>query len=184
MAFEAHCDPNRWATFKDICWREFGFDPDEDGTQGAADALLHGGGKWDDVWRRFCDAPRLYPGVSAVLRQARPRDLLGLADHSRRPGLNEEQEDRLRKELEAILSLPHAQACDKVDKLDNEHKERRGWVWAQLGESPYAVALEPLGRLAKAAKTTLGGPTAKPWRQTMHPRGGVATARRWRRSAA
>ena len=118
------------------------------------------------------------------MRQARPRDLLGLADHSRRPGLNEEQEDRLRKELEAALALPHAQACDKVDKLDNEHKERRGWVWAQLGESPYAVALEPLGRLAKAAKTTLGGPTAKPWRQTMHPRAGDATARRWRRSAA
>ncbi len=159
--FEGRCDPNRWATFKDICWREFSFDPDEDGTQGAADALLHGGGKWDDVWRRFCDAPRLYPGVSAVLRQARPRDLLGLADHSRRPGLNEEQEDRLRKELEAILSLPHAQACDKVDKLDSEHKERRGWVWALLGESPYAVALEPLGRLAKAAKTTLGGLTAE-----------------------
>lgn len=159
--FEGRCDPNRWATFKDICWREFGFDPDEDGTQGAADALLQGGGKWDEVWRRFCDAPRLYQGLSAVLRQARPRDLLGLADHSRRPGLNEEQEDRLRKELEAILALPHAQACDKVDKLDNEHRERRGWVWAQLGESPYAVALEPLGRLAKAAKTALGGPTAQ-----------------------
>ncbi|UPJ79824.1 BREX-1 system phosphatase PglZ type B [Bradyrhizobium sp. 183] len=159
--FEGRCDPNRWATFKDICWREFSFDPDEDGIQGAADALLHGGGKWDDVWRRFCDAPRLYPGVSAALRQARPRDLLGLADHSRRPGLNEEQEDRLRKALEATLSLPHAQACDKVEKLDNEHKERRGWVWAQLGESPYAVALEPLGRLAKAAKITLGGSTAE-----------------------
>jgi hypothetical protein len=126
-----------------------------------AGALLHGGGKWDDVWRRFCDAPRLYPGVSAALRQARPRDLLGLADHSRRPGLNEEQEDKLRKELEATLSLPHGHACDKVEQLDNEHKERRGWVWAQLGESPYAVALEPLGRLAKATRTTLGGPTVE-----------------------
>lgn len=159
--FEGRCDPNRWATFKDICWREFSFDPDEDGIQGAADALLHGGGKWDDVWRRFCDAPRLYPGVSAALRQARPRDLLGLADHSRRPGLNEEREDRLRKELEATLLLSHAQACDRVEKLDDEHKERRGWVWAQLGESPYAVALEPLGQLAKTAKITLGGPTAE-----------------------
>jgi hypothetical protein len=159
--FEGRCDPNRWATFKDVCWREFSFDPDEDGIQGAADALLHGTGKWDDVWRRFCDASRLYPGVSAALRQARPRDLLGLADHSRRPGLNEEQEDKLRKELEAALSLPHAQACEKVEELDNEHKERRGWVWAQLGESPYALALEPLGRLAKAAKTAPGGPTAE-----------------------
>lgn len=159
--FESRCDPTHWATFKDICWREFGLDPDEDGIQGAADALLHGGGKWDDVWRRFCDAPRLYPGVSTVLRQARPRDLLGLADHSRRPGLNEEQEDRLRKELEAALTLPHGQACDRVTALDAEHKERRGWVWAQLGESSYAIALEPLGKLAKAAKVPLGGTTAE-----------------------
>jgi hypothetical protein len=159
--FQAHCDAARWATFRDICAREFGFDPDRDGTQAAADALLHGGGKWDEVWRRFCDAPRLYQGVSMVLRHARARDLLGLADHSRRPGLNEEQEDRLRKELEGVLALPHAQACDKVVALEDEHKERRGWVWAQLGESPYAVALEPLGRLAKAARTTLGGATAE-----------------------
>jgi hypothetical protein len=159
--FESRCDPTHWATFKDICWREFGLDPDEDGIQGAADALLQGGGKWDDVWRRFCDAPRLYPGVSTVLRQARPRDLLGLADHSRRPGLNEEQEDKLRKELETALSLPHGQACDRIVALDAEHKERRGWVWAQLGESPYAIVLEPLGKLAKAAKVTLGGTTAQ-----------------------
>ena len=159
--FQTRCDTGRWATFRDVCGREFGFDPDKDGTQVAADALLQGGGKWDEVWRRFCDSPRLYQGLSAVLRQARPRDLLGLADHSRRPGLNEAQEVKLRDELEAALSLSHAQACDKVIALDEEHKERRGWVWAQLGESPYAVALEPLARLAKAAKTTLGGPTAE-----------------------
>lgn len=158
--FQARCDAGRWATFRDICVREFKFDPENDGTQAAADALLHGGGKWDEVWRRFCDSPRLYPGVSTVLRQARPRDLLGLVDQSRRPAFNEENEDKLRKELETVVSLPHAQACDKVAALDDEHKERRGWVWAQLGESPYAVALEPLGRLARAAKTALGGATA------------------------
>ena len=159
--FQARCDAGRWATFRDICVREFKFDPENDGTQAAADALLHGGGKWDEVWRRFCDSPRLYPGVSAVLRQARPRDLLGLVDQSRRPGFNEENEDKLRKALEAAVSLPHTQACDKVAALDDEHKERRGWVWAQLGESPYAIALEPLGRLARAAKTALGGATAE-----------------------
>jgi hypothetical protein len=159
--FRARCDAGRWATFRDICGREFKFDPDSDGTQVAADALLHGGGKWDEVWRRFCDSPLLYQGMSAVLRQARPRDLLGLVDQSRRPGFNEEREDKLRKELEAAVSLPHAQACDRVAALDDEHKERRGWVWAQLGESSYAIALEPLGRLAKAAKTAQGGPTAE-----------------------
>ncbi|HWA88558.1 MAG TPA: BREX-1 system phosphatase PglZ type B [Rhizomicrobium sp.] len=159
-AFQARCDTGRWATFRDICVRQFGFDPEGDGTQAAADALLNGDGKWNEVWQRFCDAPRLYPGVTAALRRARPRDLLGLADHSRRPGLNEEQEDKLQSALEAIVSLPHAEACEKIVALDSEHKERRGWVWAQLGDSPYAVALEPLGRLAKAAKTVFGGASA------------------------
>ena len=159
--FHARCDAGRWATFRDICVRDFRFDPEADGAQAAADALLHGGGKWDEVWRRFCDSPRLYPGISTVLRQARPRDLLGLIDQSRRPGFNEENEYKLREALEAVVSLPHAQACDKVAALDNEHKERRDWVWAQLGESPYATALEPLSRLARAAKTTLGGATAE-----------------------
>lgn len=159
--FQARCDAGRWATFRDICSREFKFDPENDGTQAAADALLHGGGKWDEVWNRFCDSPRLYPGVSTVLRQARPRDLLGLVDQSRRPGFNEENEDKLRKALESALSLPHVQACERIAVLDDEHKERRAWVWAQLGESPYAIALEPLGRLARAAKTALGGATAE-----------------------
>jgi hypothetical protein len=159
--FQARCDAGRWATFRDICVRDFRFDPEADGIQAAADALLHGGGKWDDVWRRFCESPRLYSGISTVLRQARPRDLLGLIVQSRRPRFNDENEDNLRKELEAVVSLPHAQACDRVAALDDEHKERRSWVWAQLGESPYALALEPLGRLARAAKTTLGGATAE-----------------------
>jgi hypothetical protein len=160
-AFEGRCDAGRWATFRDVCLREFSFDPDQDGIQAAADALLHGGGKWNEVWQRFCDAPRLYPGISTVLRQARPKDLLGLIDQSRRPGLNEEQEDRLRAALAAAVDLPHAQACDRVVALDEEHKERRGWVWAQIGESPYAVALEPLGRLARAARRPLGGATVE-----------------------
>lgn len=160
-SFQSRFDAGRWATFRDVCLRQFSVNPDSDGTQAAADALLQGGGKWDEVWQRFCDAPRLYPGVSAALRQARPRDLLGLADHSRRPSMNEEQEDKLRKALESLVTLPHVDACDKVITLDTEHKERRGWVWAQLGESPFAVALEPLSRLAKSAKTTLGGASAE-----------------------
>ena len=159
--FEDRCDAGRWATFRDVCVREFGFDPDTDGTRAAADALTEGGGKWDEVWQRFCDAPKLYPGVSTALRAARPKDLLGLIDQSRRPGLNEEQEDKLRKELEAIVELPHADACDKVGKLDEEHKERRGWVWTQIGESPFALALDPLGRLARTAKRALGGASAE-----------------------
>ena len=159
--FEERCDASRWATFCDVCVREFGFNPNTDGPRAAADALTEGGGKWDEIWQRFCDAPNLYPGISAVLRTARPKDLLGLVDHSRRPGLNADQEDILRKELEAISVLPHLDACDKVAKLDDEHKERREWVWAKIGESPFALALNPLNSLARAAKRAVGGASAK-----------------------
>ena len=160
-AFQKRSEVGRWATFRDVCSREFAFDPEIDGIHAAAEALTQGGDKWDEVWQRFCDAPRLYSGVSAALREARPKDLFGLIDQSRRSGLNEDQEDRLRKELEASADLAHSDACDKVAALDEEHKERRRWVWAQLGESPFALALEPLGRLARAAKQTLGGANAE-----------------------
>ena len=158
-AFEARSDTVRWATFRDICTREFGFDPDVDGIRAAAEALTEGGGKWDEVWRRFCDAPKLYPGVSVALLPVQPKDLL--IDQSRRPGLNEDLENKLRKDLEVTTELAHRDACDKVAALDEEHQERRGWVWALLGESPFVLALEPLGRLAHAAKRTLGGANAE-----------------------
>ena len=95
--FEERSDAGHWGTFRDICTREFGFDPDTDGIRTAADALAEGGGRWDEVWQRFCDSPRLYPGVCTVMRAAHPKDLFGLIDQSRRPGLNEDQENKLRK---------------------------------------------------------------------------------------
>ncbi|HEX6001896.1 MAG TPA: BREX-1 system phosphatase PglZ type B [Hyphomicrobiaceae bacterium] len=158
QAFEKRCDPGRWATFRDVCKRDFGFDPDEGGIQAAADLLRQGTAKWNAVWQRFCDAPALYPGIAAVLRRAKPINLLGLLDdQERQPGFNENQEDALHTALAAAVDLPHAQACDKVIALDEEHKERRGWVWARMGESPFAVVLEPLGRLARAARRPVGG---------------------------
>jgi len=154
-AFESRCDAGRWKTFREICFREFAFDPEQDGPTAAADALLNGDGKWDEVWQRFRDAPQVYAGLSQLLRQTHPRHLL--VEPSRRPDVNEEQEERLRRELGALVSLPQSDACARVIALEEEHKERRGWVWMQLGESPLATALEPLTRLAQLVRTALGG---------------------------
>src|SRR5690606_19652957 len=86
-AFEAKSDPERRTTFRNVCIREFGFDPDADGVRTAAESLITGNGRWNEVWQRFCEAPTVYPGVSQALRDARPKDLLGLIDKSRQPGL-------------------------------------------------------------------------------------------------
>lgn len=55
--FQGRCDVARWETFRNICVREFGFDPDKDGPARAGDLLLNGNGKWQGVWQRFRDAP-------------------------------------------------------------------------------------------------------------------------------
>ncbi len=156
--FQRSGEQSTWQTFRDVCIREFNFDPDKDGPLTAGDALVHGGGVWDSVWRRFCEAPRLYPGVSQQLRVP-ARDLF--VDPSRRPTVNEEKEASLCRALEQILALPHQEACDQVLALNDQHKERREWVWAKLGHSPLAVALEPLAILGNAARSPLGGVTAQ-----------------------
>lgn len=156
--FQRSSESSTWRTFCDVCIREFGFDPDKDGPLAAGDALMHGGGVWDSVWRRFCEAPRLYPGVTQQLRGP-ARDLF--VDQSRRPTANEEQEAELRRELETVLSMPQQEACGKVLQLEEKHRERRLWVWAKLGESPMATTLEPLAQLAQTARSPLGGTTAQ-----------------------
>lgn len=183
-AFEARCDPNRWATFKDICWREFSLDPDEDGTQGAADALLHGGGKWDEVWRRFCDAPRLYQGVSAVLRQARPRDLLGLADHSRRPGLTRSKRtDSARNSRPSLPCRTRRPAIRSTNWTMSTGSAEFGFG-RNLARAPTRWPLSRLAGWQRRPRPHSVAPRRKPWLPTMHPRAGGATARRWTRSAA
>lgn len=153
--FRRRCDPARWDAFRNICEREFSFDPDKDGPGRAGDLLLNGNGKWEGVWQRFRDAPRGYPGVAELLRNAKPRDLL--VDQARQPQINEEREAHLRYALEAVSAMPHEVACDRIVALEAENQDRRRWVWADLGYSPLAQVLEPLARLAKMARSPLGG---------------------------
>ena len=156
-SFQSRCDAARWDSFRSICAREFNFDPDKDGPARAGDLLLNGDGKWEEVWRRFRDAPGGYPGVTERLRHARPRDLL--VDQARQPQVNDTRESHLRYALEAAVASSHEDLCDRIVKLEIENRERRAWVWADLGYSPLAHALEPLSRLAVLARSPLGGTT-------------------------
>jgi hypothetical protein len=154
--FRARCDTARWQTFRTVCMREYDLDLEQNGPEDAGDALLHGGGKWDAIWQRFCESPRVYRGVATLLR--RPAKTL-FVDEERRPAVNSDREDSLRRDLEAVTQMAHHEACDRVLALENEHQVRRRWVWAELGESPLAIALEPLSRLAQLARSPLGGVT-------------------------
>ena len=146
---------SRWSTFRDVCAREFDLDPEDADPKEAGAALLTGGGRWDEVWHRFSEVPKGYPGVARLLREVPPKNLF--VEEGRQPSVNETEEARLAKELDSIINLPHAAACAKVLNLEKEHGKRRTWVWAQIGHSALATALQSLARLAQASQRPLGG---------------------------
>jgi hypothetical protein len=157
--FRRQANGARWEAFRSICRSEFGFDPENDGAEGAAALLVQPGGKWDAVWDRFCEAPRLYAGIPDLLRSPLVGQGKLLFDSSRNPAENDYAEERLRSGLIEVAGMPHAQACARVLDLETEHGKRREWVWARLGDSPLAMALEPLARVAKVAQSVLGAAT-------------------------
>lgn len=159
--FEKTSDGARWQSFRNLCLNEFGVDPEQDGTTMAANALAYGSGRWDDIWRRFCESPELYPGVSKLLRDAAGSQSKLAFDLERNPIANDEAEFRLRLDLETAATLPHRDACAKVLALESEHAKRRDLVWTRLGESPLALTLEPLAQLADLARTPIGGATVE-----------------------
>lgn len=157
--FRQRCESGRWRTFCTIAAREFNIDC-ERGLTEAAQFLREGGGKWDAVWERFCEAPRIYRGISSLLREAgAPKKPSLFRPLERDPKANADQEESLRKELETVATLAHHEACARILELEKQHAARRTWIWVELGESTWAMALEPLARLAKAAQFPLGGST-------------------------
>jgi len=155
--YESRCEGAKWATFCNVCKSEYHFDPVENGVMRAGDLLLTGGGAWERVWERFCEAPTLYAGLVQVLRESTPQDLT--VEPNRQPRVNLEQEDELRIALQSAAGLPHEQACAQVLELESKHGSRRNWIWAQLGDSPLAMLLEPLSRVARHAMEPIGNAT-------------------------
>ena len=156
--FEESTKGNRWQSFRNVCGTHFTFDPDEQGVNWAGAALSGGKGVWDAVWHRFCEAPQLYPGIAKLLSApATAGQSLLVLDHSRNPQANEEEEKELRKQLNATSGLASAAAASQILQLEAEHGLRREWVWAAIGQSPWARVLAPLSKLVQLAKVAVGG---------------------------
>jgi hypothetical protein len=144
-----------WSSFRAACQSQYGFDPQTDGELAAAEHLAQATGAWFAVWSRFAHAPRRYPGVVALLRKVVPPDLF--AREEGYPSKNREAEEQLRDALAKAAGSDPAAARQQVLALEQEHGCRRKWVWAELGDSPLAVALQPLARCAWATATPLAG---------------------------
>ena len=152
--------PERWATFCDICQDTYGTDPEKDGPIPAAKRLGLKEGPWASVWQRFLEAPDRYPGIPEKLRQARPPTTGDLFAHEPTwPQDNETLEDNLRGSLLKLDGLRADEAAGRINKLEEEHQERRSWVWADLDNAPLAKALRHLHALACAVQSPIGGST-------------------------
>ena len=151
-------NPAPRAAFRGLCVSRYGFDPEADGELEAAHRLVEGKGPWKAVWRRYADAPKRYPNLPTLLDRAGSSKNLTLFDPASpyRPRDNRAEEDRLREALLDLADIPATEARDKLLALEEEHGKRREWVWAELGQSPLALALLPLAELAEATAKPLG----------------------------
>ena len=156
--FEASNKGNRWESFCNVCRNQFNIDPDQAGVVAAGIALATGKGSWDHVWHRFCEAPQLYPGIGKLLSEptSAGQGLLAL-DASRNPNANEDEEKDLRSQLDSVGGMAPMVAAARILQLEGRHGLRRDWVWAAIGQSPWARVLAPLSRLAQLTKSPAGG---------------------------
>jgi hypothetical protein len=158
--FEAGAKGTRWESFRSVVKSEFGLDPEETSPSEVAGRLLRAARELDLVWERFIEAPQLYAGVAKLLRDPAGTGQGHLTlDPARDPRINEREENELRQALEAVPRLSQPEARARVLELEARHGERRGWVWARLGWSAWAKALEPLARLARAVEASARGRT-------------------------
>jgi hypothetical protein len=159
-AFQNGRSENEWRAFVEVCQSHFAFHPQDDGILEGAARLAGREGPWRAVWDRFCEAPQRYPNIPVHIRQYQlPEfDLFTVAEASSGwPQWNEEQERSLRQDLMALDNVPPHKARSTLLQLDQQHGQRRQWVWAELGEAPLAQALEHLAVLADITKRGLAG---------------------------
>lgn len=153
-------EAGKWHAFRNRCNSDFGFDPDADGETVAGESLgMRDSDAWSSLWQRFCESPALYPKIPDLLIRSKPSRKL-LFDKESWPDENDAAEQSLREALESLQNISAMEARAIVRKLEAEHGPRRGWVWAQLGRSPLAMALAHLTQLADYTETHLGGDSA------------------------
>ena len=149
----------RWRALCNEAKREYGLDIEGDGVFSAAEKLCAAEGKWAQVWQRFIDAPDAYALLPGLLARVDVPDMF--ADVARYPKANEKQESDLLLGLQRLVDSTSDEARKAIEVLGRQHSERRKDLWAKLGQSPWAVLLEPLAEVAKLTQQAFGGLSAE-----------------------
>lgn len=151
-----------WEVFAKRCKSDFGFDPLADGVLVAAERLAKGEGKWGAVAVLYRDSFASFPNIFGILAKVQPPQL-GLFPEQDQlagyPQANEQGEAALRYALSACAVMDAPQARAAVAAAEKEHGVRRGWLWARMGRSQLATALEHLTELAQRSGNVPVGQT-------------------------
>lgn len=152
-------DGREWAAFRGLCKREYGLDPEKDGDLTGGRRLGERTGAWGNVWARFKESPWSYPNLPDLLRRARPQMGLPLGGPGEEswPQENDGAEADLRGRLAELREKYQVDARKAIEALEAEHAPRRYSVWAALGLSPMARALEHIAALASIVGEPLAG---------------------------
>ena len=164
--FKDNLSPEQWQAFCSNCKSRFGIDPVKDGLLSAAKLLVEIDGSdaihknWQQVWDRYCDAPKKYSRIPDLIRQLQvPDDWMYLQneDHAfdRHPQWNDEMERKLRTALQSLLKANAKDARTKIAELEADHARRRELIWAELGEAKYAELLHYLAQIAELTANNL-----------------------------
>lgn len=151
-----------WRAFVEVCKSQLAFNPQKQGVLAGIAKLAAREGPWNPVWERFCEAPKKYPNITHRIKECEmpPLDLFSNAQtHGSWPQWNENAENSLRKDLKDLKALPPHEARKRILDAEKKHGGRRNLVWAELGESPLAVALEHLTNLSKTTSNPIAAGT-------------------------
>jgi hypothetical protein len=154
---------DRWEMLRGKCKTDYDFDCEKDGPiEGGRLLGQRQKSAWKTAWKRFTLGPARYPGISELLRRAKPQtDLFGAEADESWPQDTEAQEASLRKELIALKDQSAGAARKAIDQLEQKHSMRRDWVWAKIGRAPLAMSLAPLQTLADTTANPLAGGTTE-----------------------
>jgi len=159
VGYPKRCSEAEWAAFCELCKRNYAFDPEKDGVVTAVVLFGKHQGPWEVVWNRFKESPHSYPRLPALLRRVRANQPSLFAYSESWPQDNDAAESSLRERLLALRENRSDEVRRTLRELEEEHAPRHSWVWAALGQSPLAMALEYLVSLARGTERLLEGNT-------------------------
>jgi len=164
--FKQNLSSEQWQAFNSTSKSKYGITPDKDGLLIAIKALVDINSSkvkttaWQQTWERYCDTPSKFPNIPILIRKLPvPDDWMYQQNtdgsFDRYPQWNSDQEEALQQALLQVGSMPAKEARSKIIELEKQHGRRRNLIWAELGETKYALLLKDLVQVALLTENPL-----------------------------